>query len=140
MTHMRTLEASTAVKTITRALLTALFFRAAIRPTGGEFVAAGGPKPRAVDAARNAWTRERAQRAAVFLSAPRGRSERHRPSPTTQPPRGTWAHRVSPNYEQRIAGSASGHSQLRQKGREGRGKATRSVSSWASAGAAGRSA
>ena len=140
MTHMRTLEASTAVKTITRELLTALFFRAAIRPTGGEFVAAGGPKPRAVDAARNAWTRERAQWAAVFLSAPRGRSERHGPSPATQLPRGTWAHRVSPNYGQRIAGSASGHSQLRQKIRERRGKATRSVNSWASSGAEGRSA
>ncbi|MGA2847185.1 MAG: hypothetical protein ABSF68_17380, partial [Candidatus Acidiferrales bacterium] len=107
MTHMQRLEANTTVKTITREPRTAVFFAAAIRPTDGEFVAAAGPKPRAVDAARNAWTRERAQWAAVFLSAPRGRSERHGPSPATQLPRGTWAHRVSPNYGQRIAGSAS---------------------------------
>src|ERR1700689_1951730 len=66
MTHMQRLEASAAVKTITRELWTAVFFPAGIRPSGGGFVVAG-PKPRAADAARNAWTRERAQRAAVFL-------------------------------------------------------------------------
>src|ERR1700683_57191 len=82
MTHMQRLEASAAVETITRERGTAVFFAAAIRPTDhelaaairptdGEFVAAAGPKPRAVDVARNAWTREGAQRAAGLLRAPR---------------------------------------------------------------------
>jgi len=88
-----------------------------------------------VEVASNASTRESAERAAVFLRAPRGRSGGRRQKRRT---RGPLEPLFSWNYQRQSVGSVRTRCQILQNARERQGKATRSAKSYAGAGVAGR--